>query len=101
VRAWGEIDIEGAAILAMQLRAASEASTRIVVDLTEVDFLDSTALGVLFEARRRVADLGGSLTVVLSERAAPRIFGLPGLDVLLPVARSVHDACNGATDGVA
>jgi anti-sigma B factor antagonist len=58
---------------------------RLVVDLTGVAFLDSTALGTVVGAVRRVREVGGELRIVLPETAARRIFEITGLDEVLDV----------------
>ena len=51
----GELDLYNAPALRTALLAECAAAPgRLVVDLTGVEFVDSTALGVLIEARRRL-----------------------------------------------
>ena len=58
----GEIDLFTAPELKQVLAEAIEAGrTRIIVDLTETTFLDSTALGVLIGAVKRLRSRHGSL----------------------------------------
>jgi anti-anti-sigma factor len=52
---------------------------RVVVDLSQCTFLDSTALGVLVEASRRL-DGGAPLLVVAASAEVLRPFELTGLD---------------------
>jgi len=53
VRLAGELDLYNAAEVGAAVeQAAQGAPGRLVVDLTEVSFVDSTALGTLFEAKR-------------------------------------------------
>jgi anti-sigma B factor antagonist len=53
VRLAGEIDLYNVAEVSSALaQAGRDASERLVVDLAEVSFLDSTALGALLEAER-------------------------------------------------
>ena len=55
VRLGGELDLYNAAqVRAALVEACAQAPERIVVDLGEVEFLDSTALGVLIEARTKL-----------------------------------------------
>lgn len=57
VRLAGELDLYNAEVVREVLSdAAGREPERIVVDLAEVSFLDSTALGVLIEARGQLAD---------------------------------------------
>ena len=60
------------------LECAGEEPERLVVDLAEVRFIDSTALGVLIEARTRLANKRGFLLAApgLETRRALEISGL-------------------------
>ena len=75
----GEIDLFTAPELKAALGEALESGRiRIVVDLTETTFLDSTALGVLIEARSKLPNRGGFLLAApgLETRRALQISGL-------------------------
>jgi len=60
---------------------------RLVLDLSEVSFIDSTGLGVLIGARKRAIRAGVSLGVVCSNTRILRIFAITGLRQAL----DVHD----------
>jgi anti-sigma B factor antagonist len=52
VRLGGELDLYNADQVRRALKTAcADSPSRVVVDLSEVEFLDSTALGILIEAR--------------------------------------------------
>jgi anti-anti-sigma factor len=75
----GELDLYNAhALREALLECCSEAPERLVVDLTEVKFIDSTALGVLIEARTRLPNRRGFLLASpgLETRRALEISGL-------------------------
>ena len=56
----GELDLYNAEqVRAALLESLAEEPTLLVVDLEQVSFIDSTALGVLIEARSRMADRSG------------------------------------------
>lgn len=86
----GELDAHDAPRL-RELFAAAVAEIqgttrpRLVVDLTGVAFLDSTALGTVVGAVRRVREADGELRIVLPDSAARRIFEITGLDEVLDV----------------
>jgi anti-sigma B factor antagonist len=86
----GELDAHDAPRLRELFSAAvagleGAESPCLVVDLTGVAFMDSTALGTLVGAVRRVREVGGELAIVLPETAARRIFEITGLDEVLDV----------------
>ena len=69
--------------------AAVESASRVVVDLAAVEFVDSTALGALVEARAR---LGGERLLLAPGPAVRRALEVAGLDRHFVVHESVDDA---------
>jgi anti-sigma B factor antagonist len=91
VRLGGELDLYNAEeVRSALLQAIDSGPTRIVVDMTEVDFVDSTALGVLIEARSKLGRDG--LTLAGPQIETRRTLQVSGLDRHLPVHDSVDDA---------
>ena len=89
----GEIDVFTAPKLREHLVGVIEGgSSHLVVDLLDVSFMDSTGLGVLVGALRRVRETGGELVLVCAEGAVRRVLGITGLDQLFPVRSSVAEA---------
>jgi len=92
VKLGGELDLYNAEeVRAALADAIGRSPERIVVDMTDVQFVDSTALGVLIEARTRMANRRGFLL------AAPgletrRALEISGLDKHFSVHDSVDDA---------
>jgi anti-sigma B factor antagonist len=87
VTATGEVD----AFAAPDLTAAFDelaASTRVLVDLGGVSFLDSTALGLVVHAVREIGERGGEARVVLPASSARRIFEITTLDRVLPIVET-------------
>ena len=74
---------------------AGIAEPRLVLDLSAVAFLDSTALGSIIGAVRRVREAGGELTLVLPSSPARRIFEITGLDTILSVHSTRAEALAG------
>ena len=75
----GELDLYNAHTLRETLlECCDEGPERLVVDLSEVRFIDSTALGVLIEARTRMPNRRGFLLAApgLETRRALEISGL-------------------------
>lgn len=53
---------------------------KLVIDLSAVTFIDSTALGVLIGGVRRVRAVGGAMTLVVTSRPVERVLSITGLD---------------------
>ena len=90
----GELDAYDAPTLraAFAEAAAGVDGGAVVLDLTRVTFLDSTALGTIVGLLRRVREAGGGLRVVLPETEARRIFELTALERSLDVRESRESA---------
>ncbi len=65
---------------------------RVVIDLLDVTFVDSTALGVLVELAKRVRMRGGSMTVICRDRNILRVLEITGLSRLFRISESIPDA---------
>jgi anti-sigma B factor antagonist len=92
VRLAGELDLHNAPeVRDALLDVAGEGPERIVVDLTEVDFADSTVLGVLVETRGRLLNTR-ALVLVSPALEIRRALETSGLDRHLPVHDSVEAA---------
>jgi anti-sigma B factor antagonist len=75
----GELDLYNAhEVREALLECAAETPTRLIVDLSSVKFIDSTALGVLIEARTRMENRRGFLLAApgLETKRALEISGL-------------------------
>lgn len=64
VSAGGEIDAHYSPSLDRALRSAMQSSASVVVDLTEVSFIDSSGIGALIRARTLADETGGSVYLV-------------------------------------
>jgi len=77
----GEVDIYTAPrFKECMLELLDAGLDRLVVDLTGVTFIDSTALGVLIGGVRRVNSAGGAIALVVTNRAVERVLSITGLD---------------------
>jgi anti-sigma B factor antagonist len=89
----GEIDVYTAPQLRERLIALVESgSRRVVVDLGRVEFLDSTGLGVLVGALKRLRGVGGELYLVCAQERLLKIFRITGLDRVFTLYASVDAA---------
>lgn len=82
----GELDISNGRDLKTQIWSALDAGAlRVVLDLTETTFLDSTAIGIIIAATKRLRPLNGSLAIVNVADSIARTFAITGLDEMLIV----------------
>lgn len=57
----------------------------LVLDLSDVSFIDSTGIGALIGTRRRVHAFQGSLTLVCPDEAILKIFTITGLEKVFDI----------------
>ena len=89
----GEIDLFTAPELKQKLTDAIEGGkTRIVVDLSDTTFLDSTALGVLIGAVKRLRSRDGVLTIVNTDPNIAKTFEITGLDQIFTIRPTRDEA---------
>ena len=64
----------------------------VIADMRQVDFLDSTGLGVLVGGLKRFREHDGSLAPVITKSGLLKILQITGLTRVLPPRSSVADA---------
>ncbi len=91
----GSLDLATAPTVRAALGDATDkGSHHLIVDLTQLEFLDSTGLGVLIGAHRRAAEHGGSLRLVARDGPILRLLNITGLIAVFAVYHSLDDARN-------
>ena len=88
VIAAGEIDLYTAPRLHNELSAVIANATpnsRIVVDMSGVDFCDSTGMNVLLSCLRQVRERGGELKLAAPRPAVMKILQVTGLDSVFTI----------------
>jgi anti-sigma B factor antagonist len=92
----GEVDLRTAPHLGKRLLSLiDEGKTRLVVDLSRVTFMDSTGIGVLLDALRRLTCRNGGLVLVCPNERVLRPFEVSGLTGYIQIARSRKEALRG------
>ncbi|HLI00166.1 MAG TPA: STAS domain-containing protein [Acidimicrobiales bacterium] len=90
-RLQGDLDTYTAPRLRQALAALASAP-RLVVDLSDVAFIDSAGLGALVGGIRRAQDAGGATAVVCRRPALVRLLEMTGFERLAPVAPTLDEA---------
>ena len=89
----GDLDLAGAPRLRQSVVAETATGTRhLVLDLTAVDFIDSTGLGVVVGSLRRLRAHDAELSVVCPEQRIRRVFEMCDLDRVFALHATVADA---------
>jgi anti-sigma B factor antagonist len=90
----GDVDIHTAPHLQDCLDAlVAERRPAVVVDLAGVNFLDSSALGVLIAAQRQLGEAGGELRLAAPRAHVRKIFQITRLTEVIPLFDDVDAAC--------
>jgi anti-sigma B factor antagonist len=93
VRASGDLDLTTAIRLREQaVQVVTGGQPRLVLDLQDVDFVDSTGLGVIVGLLKRTRAQGGDLRLVSTRSSLRKVLELTDLDRALPLASTVEEA---------
>jgi anti-sigma B factor antagonist len=85
----GEVDLSNVDRLQQRIERAVEGAEAVVIDLTEVDYIDSQGLRLLKRVEKKLADSGSALEIVAPPASVARsVLDLTGLTAEL----SVRDA---------
>lgn len=89
----GEIDLYTAPRLQSELAKvlASGDEVKLVIDLSGVEFCDSTGVNVLLAAHRRVRDLGGRFQLAAPRSPLTKILQVTGLEAVFEVVESLPE----------
>jgi anti-sigma B factor antagonist len=97
----GDIDIASSARLIPALNdVVTNGAFPVVVDLSDVDFMDSTGLALLLNALRRVTRRGHGFAVVCPEGPVRRVFEVTDMVHTLKVHATRAAALEAATAAV-
>jgi len=94
----GEVDLYTApAVREAAVEAMDSGAEHLVLDLTDVPFMDSSGLAVIVACLKRLRELGGDLAVVSPPSSPPtKLLSLTGLDHAIPTHATVDEALAGA-----
>jgi len=80
VRIDGEMDLSNTQLVRSQIDESLGDELKLVLDLSGVTFMDSTALGTLVHLASRLRGLGGNLALVITSPAIHKLFAITALD---------------------
>jgi anti-sigma B factor antagonist len=89
----GDVDLYVAGELKDRLAEAADSGTKtLVLDFTEVTFVDSMGLGVLVGGMKQLRAVGGELQLVVSSPEVQRILEITRMDRVIPLHETLADA---------
>ncbi|MFD9375785.1 STAS domain-containing protein [Streptomyces sp. NPDC059999] len=95
----GELDHDTAQPLRDALDAAISPAVRLLVDLSKLEFCDSTGLNVLLHSRISAQEAEGTLELAGLTGPVARMFRITGADGVFPVHADVEQALSGRQPG--
>jgi anti-sigma B factor antagonist len=95
----GEVDLYAAPELKDHVNGAIERGhNKLILDLSEATFIDSTTLGILVSGMKRLRPRGGMLAVLCPDPTMARIFDITGLNRMFSVHDTLDDAITALED---
>ncbi|TVQ62621.1 MAG: anti-sigma factor antagonist [Phycisphaerales bacterium] len=92
IRPLGDVDMSGSPELRASIRAAqNEGPRRVVVDLAEVAYMDSSGLATLVEAMKNAKASGSELILASMGEKVRAIFEIARLDAYFRIVGSVDE----------
>ena len=83
IAAYGELDLASAGLFDREVNRAIDEAQNVVLDLSALQFIDSTGLNSLIRAARRAAARSRSLDVLRPPPDVERVFGIAGVDQVI------------------
>ena len=77
---------------------SSVSATLLLIDLSEVPFMDSAGLGALIGGIRRAREAGGDVAVACSRPTLTRLLHTTGFDRIVPVTETVDEAAKALSE---
>ncbi len=60
---------------------------KTVIDLSEVDFMDSSGLGLILGRYSAIKEMGGTLAIIGASARTEKILKLSGVDKMIPISK--------------
>jgi len=78
----------------LELPCMQDCQTSLVLDLAQMDFLDSSGLGALVQVVRKFRESGRALVLASPTESVMRVLELTSVDQILTIADSVERAAS-------
>ncbi len=89
LRLFGELDLASAPLLQSEIESAEEGAAQpVVLDLENLEFIDSTGLRIILAAHERSQERGQTLALTRGSQQVQRIMAITGIDQQLRIIES-------------
>jgi len=89
----GEVDSYNAPRLRERMVALiDEGTPNLVINMTGVEYIDSTGLGTLVAALKRATEKGGTLSLICPNEQIYKVFHITGLVKVFPIHKNEREA---------
>ncbi len=90
----GDVDQHNAASIREQtdIKIRCENIKNLVFDFTNLDFMDSSGIGIIIGRYKLVTSLGGKVAIAVKKPTIKRLLELSGIGRIMPVKESLTDA---------
>lgn len=90
----GEIDLYSVKLLKEKITILLDGRkvTNLLLDLTGVNYIDSTGLGILIGIKRRCTEKGGRMILVSGSDRITNLFSITGLNKIFTICKTVEEA---------
>lgn len=89
----GDIDIDQVPTLRTALDALiDETAIHLVLDLSEVNYIDSTGLGMLVAVHKKLSRIKAVYVLIVPDQSQKKVFEITGLSAVLMLVDSLEEA---------
>ena len=97
----GSLDVDTATELHHHLaNQVHHGRPHLLVDLSDVPFMDSSGINIILNAYKETRSVGGSIGLIDPAPAVQRILDLTGVSLTVPSFKSVQDALDDTGDAL-
>jgi anti-anti-sigma factor len=90
----GSMDIKGALEIDAQFKEVSQTADKIIVDMTDVNFLASLGMRTLVTSAKTLGAKGGRIILLSPQAGVEKALKAAGLDAIIPIAPDTAAAAN-------
>jgi anti-sigma B factor antagonist len=88
----GRLDIEGATAVDTKFSVVAGSANKVIVDMSNVDFLASLGMRTLVISAKSIASKGGRMVLLAPQPGVAKVLASSGVDTVIPVAADMDSA---------